>query len=75
MIANVIDRRTRPYRWKRVNAVVEPAWHDNKCQDPDQATPAVGELDYEEKAGISVKEAIAWAEDLPYSVTLYLSDA
>jgi hypothetical protein len=73
MIANVIDRRTRPYRWKRVNAVVEPAWHDSP--DSDQATPAMGELDYEEKTGVSVKEAIAWAEDLSYSVTLYLSDA
>jgi hypothetical protein len=74
MIANVIDNRKSPYRWKHVNVVAEPAWHDNKCRDADQAEPAVGELDYEEQAGISVNDAIKWANELPFFVTLYLRD-
>jgi hypothetical protein len=74
MIANVIDNRTLQYRWERINAVVEPAWHDNKCPDADQATPDEGELDYDERLGISVAEAIKWSESLPYLVALYLSD-
>ena len=74
MIANVIDNRTLQYRWKCTNAVVEPAWHDNKCPGADQATPDESELDYEERMGIPVAEAIKWAELLPYLVALYLSD-
>jgi hypothetical protein len=74
MIANVIDNRKSPYRWKRVNAIAEPAWHDNKCRDADQAERALGELDYEERIGISVNDAIKWANDLPFMVTLYFND-
>jgi len=29
MITNVIDRRKRPYRFFKVNAIVEAALHDN----------------------------------------------
>lgn len=75
MIMNVIDNRRLRYRWKRVNAVSEPTWHDNKCPDADQAHPGLGEVDYEERNGVSVSEAIRWADELPYVVTLYLSDA
>ncbi|MGH7044993.1 MAG: hypothetical protein ACREE2_01215 [Stellaceae bacterium] len=74
MIANVIDNRKSRYRWKRINAIVEPAWHDNKCEDADQADPAQGELDYEERNKLPVSEAIQWADELPYLVTLYLND-
>ena len=74
MIANVIDNRKLRYRWKRVNAIAEPAWHDNKCPNADQAEPVAGELDYDERNGISVNDAIKWAEGSQYLVTLYLND-
>lgn len=74
MIANVIDNRKSQYRWNRVIAIAEPAWHDNKCPDADQADKAADELDYEERAEFSVNEAIKWANELPYLVTLYLHD-
>ena len=74
MILNVIDNRKFRYRWQRINAVAEPTWHDNRCPDADQATRTEDELAYEERAGISVNEAIKWANELAYSVTLYLSD-
>lgn len=74
MILNVVDNRKLRYRWKRVKAVAEPTWHDNKCKDADQAKPTQGELDYEERNNISVNEALKWATDLPFSVTLYLYD-
>ena len=34
-----------------------------------------GESDYEERSGLSVAEAIAWAHSLGYPVTLYFRDA
>jgi hypothetical protein len=37
MITNIIDRRKRPYRFWKVNAIVEAAWHDNSVNDADQA--------------------------------------
>jgi hypothetical protein len=55
--------------------VAEPTWHDNKCKDADQARPVQGELDYEERVKISVQDAVQWANDLPYWVTLYLYEA
>lgn len=74
MVINIIDNRKSRHRWKRVNAIAEPAWHDNKCQDADQAEPTAGELDYEDQTGISIRDAIKWADDLPYLVTLYLEN-
>jgi hypothetical protein len=37
MLWNIIDKRTRPYRWREVNAIVEAVEHDNSCADADQA--------------------------------------
>ena len=37
MIWNIIDNRTRPYRWAHINAIIEAAWHDNSCADTDIA--------------------------------------
>ena len=75
MILNVIDDRRTRYRWKQVTAIAEPTWHDNKCKDSDRADPTAGESEYEEINNISVNEAIKWASELPFNVTLYLSDA
>ncbi len=74
MILNVIDNRKLRYRWKLVNAIVEPTWHDNSSRDADQAEPTEGELDYEENNKVSVSEAIKWADRLAFPVTLYLYD-
>lgn len=74
MILNVIDNRKLRYRWKQVNAIVEPTWHDNSSGDSDQAEPTEGELDYKEKNKISVNEAIKWADNFSFLVTLYLYD-
>ena len=74
MIQNVIDNRKRQHRWKRVNAVVEPTWHDDNVPNSDHAEPAVDESDYDERSEMSVAEAFAWAQGLPYPVTLYLYD-
>ena len=75
MILNVVDNRKLRYRWKQVKAIAEPTWHDNKCKDADKAKLTTGESDYEERVNISVQDAIKWASDLPYSVTLYLYEA
>lgn len=74
MICNIIDKRARPYRWREVNAIIEATSHDNACKDADQHPPADNDLTYDERANITLAEAIAWANAEPSAVTLYLYD-
>lgn len=70
MICNIIDRREKPYRWRKINAVIEATCDDNVCEDSDQATE--GESIYEQRAYISLNDAVQWANSQPLPVTLYL---
>ena len=76
MIWNIVDRRTRAYRWRKVNAIIEDVTHDNSCQDADQAPePDVTiVIDYDALEGISVQQAVTWANEKRCPVTLYLYD-
>jgi hypothetical protein len=77
MIWNVIDKRTRHYRWAKINAIIEATWQDNGVLDADIAPPLRSveeEVAYEALEGVSVQEAIAWANDQTCPVTLYLYD-
>ena len=74
MIHNIIDRRTRPYRWREVNAIIEATSHDNFCQDADQQPPSDNDLTYDQLENVSLKQAIAWANDQTCPVTLYIYD-
>jgi hypothetical protein len=74
MIWNIIDRLERPYRWKTIDAIVEPTFHDNSIADSDQAHPEDVGSPYDTREGISLAEAIEWASTLDYGVTLYLYD-
>ncbi len=76
MIWNIIDRRERPYRWKMVNAVIEAVEHDNSVEDADQADEFDVRtiIDYDQRNGISVNAAVAWASEHKSPVTLYLYD-
>ena len=76
MILNVIDRRRRPYRWRKVNAIIESTWHDNGCADGDEAEDDGGDNDilYDQREDISLTDAIAWANAQADGVTLYIYD-
>lgn len=76
MLWNIIDKRTRPYRWREVNAIVEAVEHDNSCVDSDQAPKSEPTLtvDYDALEAVSVQEAVVWATEQPCPVTLYLYD-
>jgi hypothetical protein len=75
MISNIIDRRRRQHRWKQITAIIEPTCHDNSVDDSDEAeAPTVDFVHYDERAVISVGDAIAWALSLPFAATLYLYD-
>lgn len=71
-----LEHHRRPYRWKRVFAVIEATWHDNSCSDADQAPKIVDdtEIIYEKRASITIAEAIQWASDQVCPVTLYVYD-
>jgi hypothetical protein len=58
----------------KVNAIVEPTWHDNSCEDADQAPKHDHDPMYEEREHITLNEAIRWAESFSSKVTLYLYD-
>lgn len=73
MICNIVDHRKKPYVWKRINAIIEPTWHDNSL-DGDRTEQTEGESDYDERAGLSLEEALAWGATFQYPVTLYLYD-
>lgn len=59
-----------------MNAIVEAVEHDNSCVDADQApeadTSAV--VIYDQLEGVSIQEAVAWANQQTCPVTLYLYD-
>jgi hypothetical protein len=71
---NIIDRRKRPYRFRKVNAVIEPTSHDNCCKDADQAQAKDDSLVYDEMEHVSLSEAINWAHIHPDELTLYIYD-
>lgn len=75
MIVNVIDLRENHYRWAKVLATVEDAGRATDANDGDrlQMEPGVA-IDYAEREGISVNEALKWAEYLPSPVVLTLYD-
>ena len=76
MIWNIIDCRKRRYRWARINAIIEATWHDNSCADTDIAPTASADTEvmYDEREGVALHEAIAWANQQSCPVTLYLYD-
>ncbi len=74
MIFNIIDSRNHPYRWKEITAIVEPTHHDNSVENSDQADISNSDFVYDERASISLCDAIAWALSLPFGATLYLYD-
>lgn len=75
MIVNVVDRRSREYRWKTVDAIAEATWHDNTVDDSDQALPDEMTLDYASLPRTSLSDAIAWASKMDGQITLFLYDA
>ena len=76
MIWNIIDRRSRHRRWKLVNAVIEAVEHDDSCADADRVPDAspMEVIDYDQREGVSVAEALGWANAQRCAVTLYLYD-
>ena len=76
MIWNIVDHRARPYRWREVDVIVEAVEHDNSCRDADQAPESdpILVVDYDALEGVSVREAIDWANKQRCPVTLYLYD-
>ncbi len=75
-ICNILDMRTRKFRWKTVDAIVEATAQDNRNKDADEA-PASNPPEFytfEELTEISVQEAICWAQQFEFPVTLTLLD-
>jgi hypothetical protein len=74
-ITNIIDRRKRPYRFRKINAVIEPTRHDNACKDADHAGGTDISIGYSEREGISLSAAVEWASAAwDDEVTLYIYD-
>lgn len=74
MLCNIRDSRTRPFRWRRVKAILEATAHDNEIAESDPVPPSDFDVTFMERDGISIPEAVAWAEAQPSAVTLFLYD-
>lgn len=74
MICNIIDHRKRPYRWKAITAIMEPTYHDNRVADSDWIEPTISGTVYDQRAEISLADAVAWVQSLAFPATLYLYD-
>ena len=75
MIVNIIDLRENSYRWAKVLATAEDAGRATEAEDGDTLKIAPGvAVDYAERDGVSVHDAIQWAEYLPSPVVLTLYD-
>lgn len=79
-IANIIDNRTNKYHWKFIDAIVEPIWQDNSVKGSDIFDEEIsGEIlktvsSYNENVSVSLEQAVNWAQNFKYPVTLYLYD-
>jgi len=76
MIWNVVDRRKRHHRWKRITGIIEPTYHDNSVSDSDQLEepPEAGFSPYDAIAETCLADAVIWAQAKRYPVTLFLYD-
>lgn len=79
MIGNIIDHRKRPYRFLKINAVIEPTRHDNRVKNSDRAKANPKQdkawIGYDEREHVSLADALQWAHNHKDTVTLYLWDA
>ena len=73
-IVNIVDRRKRQYRFLKVNAIIEAAWHDNSVDDADQIEHNGEGPSYEAREHISLSTAIAWGQAFEAPVTLFIYD-
>jgi hypothetical protein len=80
VIFNIVDRRKRIYRWKRIDVIVERTWHDNSWADGDQAPQDdrepdfAAQPDFSAQKGISLADAVTWASSFAVPLTLFLYD-
>jgi hypothetical protein len=79
MLANIIDRRKKPYIASKINAVIEPSYHDNHVRadlGPSDQHPAYsGDIPYcAERYALSLADAVAWANGYEQAATLFLYD-
>lgn len=74
MLCNIVDHRKRRHRWKSVVVIVEATCQDNGVTDADQAAGDPGTVLCEERKGLSLAEAVAWAQGFDMDVTLFIYD-
>lgn len=74
-LINIVDHRGKKYKFKKVNAIIEPTWHDNACKNADKSeNHGVNWIGYDEREHVTVRQAIDWANEHKDHVTLYLYD-
>ena len=57
-----------------ITAIMEPTYHDNSVTDSDQIEEIDFDTIYDERAEISLADAVTWVQSLPFPATLYLYD-
>lgn len=75
MLANIVDNRENPYSGKMVNVVMEPAFHDNSVPGSDKYEVADDAPSCLNRNGLSMQEAVEWAMNMSFPMTIYIYDA
>jgi hypothetical protein len=73
-LTNIIDRRKRPYRFAKINVVMEPTVHDCHEPDSDKVPPGYDHIGYDQREHVTLAAAVEWANSFPFAATLYLYD-
>jgi hypothetical protein len=74
MLGNIIDQRRNQYAAARLNIVMEPSAHDNRITGADQHAEPDTDFTVDVRYGISLVDGVAWADEYPCPMTLYLYD-
>ena len=76
-VVNIIDNRKNKYRWKKVTAMAEPAFMNERRTargGVDTTEAARPNWTQKDTTGISLQQAIEWAMKLDGETTLYIEN-
>ena len=75
-LANIRDGRGRKNRSLKIVTIIEPSCQDNCVEDADQFDwddPNIN-TGYAQRSGLSLYDAVFWANQFRFPVTLYIYD-
>lgn len=73
-IANVVDHRTYTFKVE-CDVMFEPCFNDNSCEEASQFPPIEDTYWVEGKNETTIAQAIEWARQIDFPITMFVYDA